>query len=59
MSQPSPELFRDLVEFAPDALILVDGAGVILYANAHAHTLFGYEPGQLSGASVDLLIPQD
>lgn len=59
MSQPSPELFRDLVEFAPDALILVDGTGVILYANAHAHTLFGYEPGQLSGASVDLLIPQE
>src|SRR5437868_5849616 len=59
MSQLSHELFRDLVEFAPDALILVDSNGIILYANQHVHTLFGYEPGQLVGLSVDLLIPEE
>ena len=57
MRQPSPELFRDLVEFAPDALILVDANGVILHANIHAHTLFGYEPGQLTDVSIEQLIP--
>jgi protein-histidine pros-kinase len=59
MSEPSPELFRDLVEFAPDALILVDSNSIILYANQHAHTLFGYEPGQLGGLGIDLLIPDE
>jgi len=53
------ELYRDLVEFAPDALILVDAPGTILYANVHAHTLFGYEPGALNGFCIDLLIPQE
>jgi PAS domain S-box-containing protein len=57
--EPSQELFRDLVEFAPDALILVDSNGVILYANIHAHTLFGYAAGQLSGVSIERLIPQE
>jgi two-component system, sensor histidine kinase len=59
VSQLSPALFRDLVEFAPDALILVDSSGIILYANTHAHTLFGYEAGELSGLCVDLLIPEE
>lgn len=59
MSQLSQELFRDLVEFAPDALILVDSNGIIMYANTHAHTLFGYEPGRLGGLCVDLLIPEE
>lgn len=59
MQPPSPELYRDLVEFAPDALILVDAPGTILYANSHAHTLFGYEAGQLTGLSVETLIPEE
>ncbi len=57
MRQPSQELFRDLVEFAPDALIVVDANGSILYANTHAHTLFGYPADQLTQVSVDELIP--
>ena len=28
-----------------------------LYANIHAHTLFGYAAGQLSGATIEQLIP--
>ena len=52
-------LYRDLVEFAPDALILVDAQGTVLYANTHAHTLFQYEPGTLNGFCVDQLIPEE
>jgi len=59
MSHPSQELFRDLVEFAPDALILVDADGIISYANTHAHTLFGYQAGQLSGVGIEQLIPEE
>jgi two-component system CheB/CheR fusion protein len=59
MRQPSQELFRNLAELAPDALIMVAADGVILYANAHAHTLFGYEPGALAGAPIEQLIPHE
>lgn len=31
MQAPSQDLYRDLVEFAPDALILVDARGTIVY----------------------------
>lgn len=51
--------YRDLVEFAPDALILVGARGIVLYANSHAHTLFGYEPGSLNGSCVEALIPEE
>lgn len=59
MPSLTPSLFQDLVEFAPDALILVDSSGIIVYANAHAHTLFGYESGALNGIEVELLIPAE
>jgi two-component system, sensor histidine kinase len=55
----SQDLCRNFVEFAPDALILVDACGTILYANTHAHTLFGYESGKLNGLSIDRLIPEE
>ena len=45
MSNLSATLYRDLLEFAPDALIVVNAEGTIIYANAHAHILFGYEAG--------------
>lgn len=59
MQAPSPDLYRDLVEFAPDALILVDARGTIIYANSHCHTLFGYPPGALAGLLIEQLIPPE
>jgi PAS domain S-box-containing protein len=59
MSGLPGDLFRDLVEFAPDALLLVDSGGSILYANAHAHTLFGYAATTLNGLSIEVLIPEE
>lgn len=59
MQALSPELYRDLVEFAPDALIVVDAPGTILYANSHAHTLFRYGAGELNGLPVEALIPEE
>ncbi len=55
----SPGLFRDLADFAPEALILVGTDGVIAYANHYAHTVFAYEPGALEGMSVELLMPEE
>ena len=42
----------------PDAVLLVDRAGSIAFANGRAEQLFGYEAGALCGESVDLLVPE-
>jgi PAS domain S-box-containing protein len=49
--------YHDLLENAPDALILVGEAGVIEMANSAACDLFGYEHGELEGADLTVLVP--
>ena len=49
--------FRNLVENAPDPLIMVDAAGKIILANAEAQHFFGYDKQELLGMNVDGLIP--
>lgn len=46
-----------LLDAAPDATVIVDGAGVIRAANRLVSELFGYDLAVLVGASVDLLVP--
>jgi PAS domain S-box-containing protein len=41
----------------PDAIVIVDGQGRILQANAEASALFGFGAGQLSGTSLQALFP--
>lgn len=53
----SEELFRQLVESAPDALVLVDEAGEIVLSNRQAQSLFGYGPQELLGQPIEVLIP--
>ncbi len=49
--------FRDLLESMPDGIIMANPAGRILLANAHAERLFGYEPGELRGKPIEVLLP--
>lgn len=49
--------YRDLLEAAPDAIVEVDSAGRIVLANQSVRRLFGYEPADLIGQPVDLLVP--
>jgi PAS domain S-box-containing protein len=49
--------YRDLLEAAPDAIVEVDENGKIVLANQGIRRLFGYEPDQLVGQSVDILVP--
>lgn len=51
------EITRHLLRFSPDALIVVDAAGVIRFANETARDLFGHDPERLLGQSVEILIP--
>ncbi len=43
---------------APDAIIIVDDAGKIRYANAQLSALFGYTPDGIIGMAVEGLMPQ-
>ena len=51
-------LFRVLLESAPDAIVLVDGAGRIVLANERVEELFQHRPQELAGQPVELLVPE-
>jgi PAS domain S-box-containing protein len=47
-----------ILEASPNAILAVDAAGRILYANARAVDLFGFTRDELVGAGVDTLLPE-
>jgi PAS domain S-box-containing protein len=49
--------FRDLLESAPDAMVIVDAAGKIILVNAQTERLFGYTRDELLSHTVETLIP--
>jgi PAS domain S-box-containing protein len=49
--------FRGLLDAAPDAMIIVDSAGRIVLTNRQAKALFGYEPEELLGQPIEILVP--
>ncbi|WP_282703545.1 PAS domain S-box protein [Streptomyces sp. CC219B] len=52
------ERFRSLLEAAPDAMVIVDDAGIIKLVNAQTEALFGYRREELLDHPVELLVPQ-
>lgn len=52
------ESFRVLVELAPDGIIGVDDSGAIVLVNSQAQKLFGYEPSELLGQKIEILVPE-
>src|SRR5204863_3240652 len=54
----SEEQFRLVLDAAPNAMIMVDSAGVINFANASAATVFGYSFSELIGYQIEMLIPE-
>lgn len=54
----SGELAQNVLELAPDATVVVDGDGSIVFANAQVERTFGYTPQELSGQTVEVLLPE-
>ena len=51
-------LFRAIVEQAPDAIIFADREGAIRVWNRGAEAVFGYAAAEVLGASLDVIIPE-
>ena len=51
-------LYRELLENAPDPMLLVRQSGVIEQANSAARELFGYDREELIGKDVTILMPE-
>jgi PAS domain S-box-containing protein len=54
----SGELARTLLDLAPDAIVVVDPAGTIVFANAQIEQTFGYDAAELVGRPVETLLPE-
>jgi PAS domain S-box-containing protein len=54
----SEERYRVVVETASDAVVSVDDKGSIVFANPATATIFGYDPAELAGKPLTLLMPE-
>lgn len=50
--------FRQVVEAAPNAMVMVNKAGKIEMVNAQTEIIFGYSREELLGESIDILLPE-
>jgi len=58
MLRIAPELARSVLDAAPDAMIIIDSEGVILYVNRQVSALFGYQQDELIGQKIEQLMPE-
>lgn len=52
------ELLGGALDSAPDAIVIVDASGRILFANSQTRTLLGYEPAAIVGQNIENLLPE-
>jgi PAS domain S-box-containing protein len=52
------QLFRRAVECSPSGILMTDECGKILLANAQAEKLFGHKCEEMTGQSIEMLVPE-
>lgn len=57
VGQPD-RLFHGFLEAAPDAVVIIDGDGVIAQVNGQAEKVFGYGREELIGRPLEMLMPE-
>lgn len=53
----SEEKFRAVIEAAPNAMVMIDRRGIIVFANRQVEKLFGYTREELTGSLIEILLP--
>lgn len=56
-SRENASRFRGWLEATPDGIVLVNGAGAVVFANRLTEKLFGYRNAELLGQPIENLIP--
>jgi PAS domain S-box-containing protein len=54
----SSEMMNRALDSAPDAMVIVDASGVIVFLNRQVSPLFGYEASELMGQRIEMLLPE-
>jgi PAS domain S-box-containing protein len=54
----SEERFRQVVESAPSAMVMIGPAGQIVMVNAQSEKLFGYARDEMLGQPIEILVPE-
>ncbi|HWE98923.1 MAG TPA: PAS domain S-box protein [Caulobacteraceae bacterium] len=52
------ERFRQVVESAPNAMVMIGATGQIVMVNAQAEKVFGYERAEMLNESIEMLVPE-
>ena len=54
----SSQLLGSALESAPDAIVIADASGIILFANRQVSAIFGYPRADIVGQPVEALLPE-
>jgi PAS domain S-box-containing protein len=54
----SNQAFADLIDAAPDAIVVVSDQGIIEFANEQTEALFGWPRAELLGQPIERLVPE-
>lgn len=58
MRSTSSDLAQSALDAAPDAMIIIDGEGVVRHVNRQVSAVFGYAHAELVGQSIEQLMPE-